>query len=81
SQILPEETFVDDVMKVAQTLAKKSLPSLMMIKEAVLASFETPLTQGIAFERRLFHAVFATHDQKEGMAAFLEKRKPEFRDE
>jgi enoyl-CoA hydratase len=80
SQILPEETFVDDVMKVAQTLAKKSLPSLMMIKEAVLASFETPLAQGITFERRLFHAVFATHDQKEGMAAFLEKRKPEFKD-
>jgi enoyl-CoA hydratase len=81
SQILPEETFADDVMKIAQTLAKKSLPSLMMIKESVLASFETPLAQGIAFERRLFHAVFATHDQKEGMAAFLEKRKPDFKDE
>jgi enoyl-CoA hydratase len=81
SQILPEETFAEDVLKIAQTLAKKSLPSLMMIKESVLASFETPLAQGIAFERRLFHAVFATHDQKEGMAAFLEKRKPDFKDE
>ena len=80
SQILPEETFIEDTMKIAHNLAKKSLPSLMMIKEAVLTSFETPLSQGITFERRMFHAVFATSDQKEGMTAFLEKRKPVFTD-
>jgi enoyl-CoA hydratase len=55
------------------------LPALIAAKEAVMRSFETPLAEGIRFERRLFHALFATEDRKEGMAAFLEKRPPAFK--
>ena len=56
-----------------------SLPILMMTKESVNRSFETTLSEGIRFERRVFHSMFATNDQKEGMTAFVEKRKPDFK--
>ena len=73
----------DDLMEHAQAVAEKiagySQPILMMAKEAVNRSFEMRLGEGIRFERRLFHAMFATEDQKEGMAAFIEKRSPQFR--
>ena len=66
-------------MTYAATIAEFSLPSVMMAKEAINRAYEMPLSEGVAFERRLFHSLFATEDQKEGMAAFLEKRKPDFR--
>jgi enoyl-CoA hydratase len=66
-------------MKTAQKIAAASLPALMMIKEAINRAGETSLAEGLRFERRLFHALFATEDQKEGMAAFTEKRKPSWR--
>ena len=56
-----------------------SLPSVLLAKEAILRSFEVPLAEGIRFERRVFHSLFATEDQKEGMKAFIEKRKPEWK--
>lgn len=69
---------LDEALTVAETVAGMSLPVAMMAKEAVARSFETTLTEGVRFERRLFHAVFATLDQKEGMSAFVDKRPPEF---
>ena len=66
-------------MAAATAIAEKSLPIAMMTKESVNRAFETTLAEGIRFERRVFHAVFATADQKEGMAAFAEKRKPDFK--
>ena len=66
-------------MKAAEAIAAKSLPITMMIKESVNRAFETTLAEGIRFERRLFHSAFATEDQKEGMAAFIEKRPPAFK--
>jgi enoyl-CoA hydratase len=65
-------------MKVAATIASMSLPSVLTAKEAVNRAAETPLAEGVRFERRVFHALFATRDQKEGMAAFIEKRPPKF---
>ena len=65
-------------MKVAETIAGMGLPSVYAAKESVNRAFETTLAEGIRFERRTFHALFATHDQKEGMAAFVEKRPPKF---
>lgn len=79
SRIVPAEKLMDEVMAVAHKIAKLSRPSVMMCKEAVDAAFETTLRQGIMFERRLFHSLFATEDQKEGMAAFVEKRQPNFK--
>jgi enoyl-CoA hydratase len=70
-----------ETLKMAEKIAAQSLPALMMVKEAVNRAYEMPLTEGLAFERRAFHAMFATHDQKEGMAAFSAKRKPDFKDE
>jgi enoyl-CoA hydratase len=67
-------------MKAAESIARMSMVALMVAKEAVNVAFETTLREGIRFERRTFHALFATHDQKEGMAAFVEKRKPKFED-
>jgi enoyl-CoA hydratase len=64
---------------VAEKIASYSLPAVMMVKEAVNRAYESTLSEGVLFERRLFHAAFALDDQKEGMAAFLEKRKPKFR--
>ncbi len=65
--------------KVAAKIASHSLPAVMMTKEAVNRAYETTLSEGILFERRVFHSMFATEDQKEGMAAFREKRKPDFK--
>jgi enoyl-CoA hydratase len=78
SRVVPVERVLDEALEVAATIAGYSLPSVMMLKEAVNRSFEAPLSEGILFERRMFHSLFATHDQKEGMRAFLERRKPEF---
>ena len=79
SRVVPAEDVVDEALKAAEVIASKSRPVAMVAKEAVNAAFETGLAQGVLFERRLFHSLFATEDQKEGMAAFTEKRQPEFR--
>ena len=75
SRVLPAASLVEEAIKAAETIAALSRPLTLMVKEAVNAAFETTLSQGIRFERRLFHSTFATEDQKEGMAAFAEKRK------
>ena len=74
ARIVPSDELLDEALKVAALIAKKSLPIAMMIKESVNRAFEVNLTEGVRFERRVFHAAFATQDQKEGMAAFVEKR-------
>src|SRR5690606_26026289 len=79
SRVVPAETLLDDALKTAQTIAEMSLPIAMMTKESVNRAYETTLSEGVRFERRLFHSMFATDDQSEGMAAFIEKRKPQFR--
>ena len=79
SRIVPANDLLEEVLRVAEKIAGYSLPSVMMAKESVNRSFETPLAEGVRYERRLFHAMFATDDQKEGMAAFVEKRSPQFR--
>ena len=79
SRVVPANSLMDDVLKTAQTIADMSLPIAMMTKESVNRSYETTLSEGVRFERRLFHSMFATDDQTEGMAAFVEKRKPQFR--
>jgi enoyl-CoA hydratase len=66
-------------MKAAEAIAAMSLPSAIMTKEAVNRAFETTLAEGLRFERRVFHSLFATADQKEGMRAFVQKRKPDFK--
>ncbi len=78
SRVVPAANLVDEAMKAAETIAAMSLPIVMMTKETINRSYETTLAEGIRFERRLFHSMFATADQKEGMAAFVEKRKPKF---
>ncbi len=80
SRVVPAKALMEEAMKAAQKIAEKSLITAMAVKEAVNRSYETTLREGLLFERRLFHAMFATEDQKEGMAAFLEKRQPQFRD-
>jgi enoyl-CoA hydratase len=79
SRVVPAARLMDEAMAAAAVIASFSLPSVMMAKEAVNRAFESPLSEGILFERRLFHALFATEDRKEGMAAFVEKRKPDFK--
>ena len=79
SRIVPVDELVDDAMKTAAKIASFSRPIVMMAKESVDSALETTLAEGIKIERRMFHAVFATEDQKEGMNAFAEKRKPEFK--
>ena len=79
SRIIPVAELVDVAVKVAGKIAALSRPIVMLCKESVNAAFETGLAQGITFERRLFHSTFSTEDQKEGMAAFVEKRKPAFK--
>ena len=81
SRILSNDDFVDGVVDIAKEVADKSLVATMMTKEMVNRAYETTLAEGIRFERRLFHSMFATKDKTEGMAAFVEKRKPEFKDE
>lgn len=78
SRVVPLADLMDEAMKVADTIAHRSLPIAMICKESVNRAWEGTLAEGIRFERRLFHSTFATDDQKEGMAAFVEKRQPEF---
>ncbi len=78
SRVVPAAELVEEALKAAAKIAEFSLPSVMMTKEAVNRAYETTLTEGLRFERRLFHSLFALDDQKEGMAAFAEKRKPNF---
>ncbi|SDP16088.1 short chain enoyl-CoA hydratase [Arthrobacter sp. ok909] len=78
SRVVPAADVVEEALKAATVIASKSKPVAMVAKEAVNAAFETGLAQGVLFERRVFHSLFATEDQKEGMAAFTEKRQPEF---
>ena len=80
SRLVADDAVVDTALEVAETIASKSRPVAMIAKEAVNAAFETTLDQGLLFERRTFHALFATHDQKEGMDAFANKREPSFED-
>ena len=79
SRVVAADKVLDEALTAAAQIAEFSLPSVMMAKEAVNRAFEAPLAEGVLFERRLFHALFATEDQKEGMAAFVEKRKPKFK--
>ncbi|MFC9665587.1 enoyl-CoA hydratase [Nocardia sp. NPDC127606] len=78
SRVVPAATLLDTAAEVAEAIAAKSLPVTMIAKEAVSRSFETTLAEGIRFERRVFHSLFATEDQKEGMSAFAEKRPAHF---
>src|SRR5580693_7157548 len=78
ARVVPAASLFEEAMKVAETIAAMSLPAVMAAKEAVNRAFETPLSEGFRFERRIFHSLFATHDQKEGMNAFIEKRPPKF---
>ena len=78
SRIVPAVALLDEAVKLAAEIAKLSRPAVMMAKEAVNRAFETPLSEGLMFERRLFHSTFATKDRAEGMAAFVERREPRF---
>ncbi len=80
SRIVPAKKLMDEAMGAAQKIAEKSMITTMVVKEAVNRSFEVSLREGLLFERRVFHSLFATEDQKEGMSAFLEKRQAQFRD-
>ena len=80
ARVVPAARLMDEVMAAAKKVAAKSALSAMAIKESVNRAQETSLQEGLLFERRMFHALFATQDQKEGMAAFVEKREPQFRD-
>lgn len=79
SRIVPVDDLLEEALKTARKIAELSLPSVMMAKECVNKSYETTLKEGVMFERRLFHSLFATEDQKEGMAAFAEKRTAKFK--
>ncbi|MCB1453942.1 MAG: enoyl-CoA hydratase [Rhizobiaceae bacterium] len=78
SRIVPVNDLLEETLKVAGKIADLSLPSVILAKEAVNRSYETTLAEGLRFERRVFHSLFATEDQKEGMTAFVEKRSPSF---
>ena len=80
SRVLPTESLVDEAVATAAKIAEKSLIAAMATKEAVNRAYETTLSEGVRFERRVFHALFATEDQKEGMEAFTDKRTPQFKD-
>jgi len=79
SRVVPAADLLEEALKAAGKIADFSLPAVIMAKEAVNRSYETTLAEGLRFERRLFHSMFALDDQKEGMAAFVEKRKPDFK--
>jgi enoyl-CoA hydratase len=81
ARVVPTASLMEEAIKVAETIAALSQPSLIAAKEAVNRSFETSLAEGVRFERRVFHALFATKDRKEGMTAFIEKRPPRFTNE
>ena len=80
SRVVPVKKLMEETMGAAQKIAEKSMVSVMVVKEAVNRAYEVPLREGLLFERRVFHSLFATEDQKEGMSAFLEKREAQFRD-
>ncbi|BDW87230.1 MULTISPECIES: enoyl-CoA hydratase [Roseicyclus] len=80
SRVVPAKKLMEEAMAAAAKIAEKSMLATLAVKEAVNRSYETTLREGLLFERRLFHSLFATEDQKEGMAAFLQKREPQFRD-
>jgi enoyl-CoA hydratase len=79
SRIVPAEQLVEEALRTAAAIASMSLPIAMQIKDCINSAYESTLTEGVKFERRNFHAAFATHDQKEGMAAFIEKRQANFK--
>jgi enoyl-CoA hydratase len=79
SRVVANDKLVEEALKLADKIAAQSRPAVLAAKEAVNRAFESTLAEGVRFERRLFHAMFATEDQKEGMAAFTEKRKPQFK--
>lgn len=79
ARIVPQAELLEEALNVAAQIAAKSLPMAMMVKETVNRAFEVSLSEGVRFERRVFHAAFATEDQKEGMAAFIAKREPQFK--
>jgi enoyl-CoA hydratase len=79
SRVVPADKLDAEATAVAEKIAAMSLPSVMMVKEAINRAYESTLSEGVHFERRLFHAAFALEDQKEGMTAFMEKRKPAFK--
>jgi enoyl-CoA hydratase len=78
ARVVPLANLMEEAMKVAETIASMSLPSAMLAKESINRAFETSLAEGVRFERRVFHSLFATDDQKEGMAAFIQKRPAKF---
>ncbi|SMF59620.1 MULTISPECIES: enoyl-CoA hydratase [unclassified Pseudomonas] len=80
ARVVPQAELVEEALKVAATIASKSIPVSMMVKESVNRAFEVTLSEGVRFERRVFHAAFATEDQKEGMSAFIAKREAQFKD-
>ncbi|HDS1735161.1 enoyl-CoA hydratase [Pseudomonas sp. BP8] len=80
ARVVPQAELLEEALKVAATIASKSIPISMMVKESVNRAFEVTLSEGVRFERRVFHAAFATEDQKEGMAAFVAKREAQFKD-
>ena len=79
SRVVANDKLLEEALKLADKIAAQSRPAVLAAKEAVNRAFETTLAEGVRFERRLFHALFSTEDQKEGMAAFVEKRKPQFK--
>jgi len=79
SRVVPVEKLMQEAMAMAERIAGYSLPVVMMVKESINRAYESTLSEGVLFERRVFHAMFALEDQKEGMAAFVEKRKPTFK--
>jgi enoyl-CoA hydratase len=81
ARVVSASVLMEEAMKIAETIASLSLPSLLAAKEAINRALETSLSEGLRFERRVFHGLFATHDQKEGMAAFVAKRPASFRNE
>jgi enoyl-CoA hydratase len=79
SRVVPNDKLLEEALKIAETIAKKSRPVVFMVKESVNRAYETTLREGVLFERRVFHSAFALEDKNEGMAAFVEKREPNFK--
>ena len=79
ARVVPAASLMEEAVKAAETIAAMSLPSVMIAKECVNRAFEVSLAEGVRFERRVFHSLFSTEDQKEGMAAFVDKRSPDFK--
>jgi enoyl-CoA hydratase len=79
TRVVPADQLIAEALKMANTIASMSRPVVMMTKESVNRAYETTLAEGIRFERRVFHSMFALEDQKEGMTAFVEKRPPDFK--